>query len=238
MRLSRYIAHGGFCSRRKAADFVKTGHVTVNDKTCSEPWYVVQPTDIVKVDGKSVHEENKVYILLNKPAGYLSTLADQRGRATVLELIRPAIKERLYPVGRLDYATTGLLVMTNDGTLTQRLAHPSYRVTKVYSVRLDRPLEYDDVKAIKKGVRLNDGEVHVDSLSYVGKRRDMVRVTLHSGKYRVIRRLFARLGYHVEKLDRIRYAFLTKKNLPVGRWRLLTTHEIEELYNVKVDFKS
>jgi len=228
--LSKFIAHSGVCSRRKAAELVRSGVVMVNDTIIAEAGHKVSPDDVVKVQGKVIKQEQLVYILLNKPKDYITTLSDQKGRRTVMDLVKGAAKERIYPVGRLDRNTTGLLLLTNDGALTHRLAHPSYEIQKMYHVVLDKVLKAKDGEKIKVGVELIDGIVPVDELYFVeNKPQTNVRLVLHSGKYRVVRRLFASLGYNVVTLDRVKYAGLTKKDLLVGKWRFLRDEEVEML---------
>lgn len=229
MVLNKYIAHAGLCSRRKAVDFIKDGLVTVKGVVVTEPFYDVTPEDVVKVNGKVIKQESKVYLLLNKPNGYITTVSDERGRKTVMELIEGTPKVRMYPVGRLDRATTGLLVMTNDGEFMERLAHPRYEVEKIYHAFLDKDLPQEDMLKIARGVMLEDGKVKVDSINYIpeqGKRA--IRISIHSGKNRIIRRIFEHFGYTVMTLDRVNYAGLTKKGLPVGRWRYLTYDEVAQ----------
>ncbi len=230
MQLNKYIAHAGICSRRKATELIKAGNVTVNNKLITEPGYKVQLGDVVSIEGKIIKPEKKVYILLNKPKDYITTVADERGRKTIMALIGPAIKHRLYPVGRLDRNTTGLLLVTNDGELAQRLMHPRYEVKKTYHVVVDKNIQSDDIRRIRQGVTLEDGNVAVDRISYIaGKRKSQVILELHSGKYRVVRRIFEYLGYTIIKLDRVAYAGLTKRGLPVAKWRFLTDKEIAML---------
>jgi 23S rRNA pseudouridine2605 synthase len=229
MVLNKYIAHAGICSRRKAVDLIKEGLVTVKGVIVKDPSYDVTPDDAVKVNGKMIRQESKVYILLNKPNGYITTVSDERGRKTVMDLIESAPQVRIYPVGRLDRATTGLLVMTNDGELMERLAHPRYEVEKVYHAVLDKDLVHEDMLKISRGVVLMDGKVKVDAINYIpeqGKR--YIRISIHSGKNRIIRRIFEHFGYKVVTLDRVNYAGLTKKGLPVGRWRYLTYDEVAQ----------
>jgi len=228
MQLSKYLTQAGVCSRRKAVELIKTGQVTVNGTLITEPWHIVPEGHAVKVQKRVVRLEKKIYIVLNKPKGYVCTLSDEHERKTVLELITPQIKERLYPIGRLDYDTTGLLIMTNDGDLTQQLAHPRYQVQKVYRATLDRPLTAADAHSIRKGVRLTDGVVTVDDLRY-SQLKKSVSITLHSGKYRVIKRLFARIGYHVVSLERAQYANISIRGISLGSWRFLTNTEIIRL---------
>jgi 23S rRNA pseudouridine2605 synthase len=226
-RLNKYIAHCGVCSRRKAAELVKGGMVKVNGKTETNPAYVVQPSDKVEYGGKILEvEEKKIYLLMNKPKNVVTTVSDERGRRTVIDLLRNKVKERVYPVGRLDKNTTGLLLLTNDGELAKKLAHPSHQVKKFYQVRLDREVSEADLEHILKGVKLDDGIAEVDSAGYVKDRRNEIGLELHSGRNRIIRRIFEALDYEVIKLDRVYYAGLTKKDLPRGWFRHLTEREI------------
>ncbi|HEV2480296.1 MAG TPA: pseudouridine synthase [Puia sp.] len=229
--LNKYIAHGGICSRRDAADLIRQGKVTVNGKSVTEPGTKVLPTDMVKVNGKKVTiSRNFVYVLLNKPKDYLTTMDDPQGRRTVLDLIRAATTERVYPVGRLDRNTSGVLLLTNDGDLAQKLAHPSHEIKKVYHVTLDKALTKADFDKIVGGVTLEDGPAHVDVMAYADpKDRAQVGLEIHSGRNRIVRRIFEHLGYDVRGLDRVMYAGLTKKNVQRGKWRLLTEKEIRIL---------
>lgn len=230
MQLNKYLAYAGIASRRKAVQLIKTGHVSVNGSVVNDPGFRVVDKAVVSIDGKVIKHERKLYILLNKPKGYVTTVSDELGRHTVMDLVRPSIKERLYPVGRLDKDTTGLLILTNDGKLAQMFAHPRYEVEKKYAVVLDRPLAVEDGAQIYKGIQLGDGIVKVDRLEFVRyKPRNNLIVTLHSGKNRVIRRLFQALGYGVLKLDRFKYAGLTKQGLRLGSWRFLKEKEVAYL---------
>lgn len=228
MRLNRYIAQAGVCSRRKAVDLIKAKLVSVNGKVVEEPFYVVKEGDDVVYNGKSLKPElRKVYILLNKPKAVITSLSDEKGRKTVMDIVGTTIKERIYPVGRLDRETTGLLLLTNDGDLAQKLSHPSYMVKKFYHVTLDRPLLEADLNAIKKGIQLEDGFVKVEGLDYVqGSPQNEIGIEIHIGKNRIVRRIFEHLGYIVERLDRTYYAGLTKKDLQRGHYRFLTEREI------------
>ncbi|MBK9106951.1 MAG: rRNA pseudouridine synthase [Saprospiraceae bacterium] len=229
-RLNKFIAHCGICSRREAAALVKSGHIQINDKVEDNPAYIVQPTDKVKYQGKLLKtESNKIYLLLNKPKNVITTLNDERGRKTVYDLIKSEINERVYPVGRLDRNTTGLLVLTNDGDLAQKLSHPSYKIKKLYHAKLNKHLTKRDFETIANGVKLEDGIAEVDSIDYANEKRDEIGIQIHSGKNRIVRRIFEHLGYEVEKLDRVLFAGLTKKNLPRGRYRSLTEQEIIHL---------
>ena len=231
MPLNKYLAHSGVCSRRDAAEVVKSGKVHVNGNLITEPGFKVTTKDEVKVSGKRVHPTKElVYILLNKPKDFITTTDDPQGRKTVLDLIQHATKERVYPVGRLDRNTSGVLLLTNDGDLSQKLTHPSNEIRKVYAVTLDRPLEKNDFEAILNGVQLEDGMAKVDSVGFTdpGDRRQ-VGVELHSGRNRVVRRIFEALHYEVRNLDRVVFAGLTKKNVPRGKWRLLSEKEVRDL---------
>lgn len=228
-RLNKYISNAGICSRRKADEYIKNGYVTVNDQTVYEMGYKVQPKDVVKFKGKKVVSEKKIYVLLNKPRGYITTTSDEKDRKTVMELVKDASEKlRIYPVGRLDRNTSGLLLLTNDGELTLQLSHPSSEVTKVYQAELDKPLTEEDRQKIKKGLQLEDGLALVDEIDYTLPRGDdrHVGIELHIGKNRIVRRIFEHLGYEVLKLDRVLYAGLTKKNLPRAKWRFLTEKEL------------
>ncbi|GAA4320440.1 pseudouridine synthase [Compostibacter hankyongensis] len=226
--LNKYIAHCGICSRRAAVDHIKAGIVSVNGQIVTEPGYKVAPGDVVKLNGKRITPQTSlVYILLNKPKDYITTLRDPQGRRTVMELIRDATGERVYPVGRLDRNTSGLLLLTNDGELAQQMAHPSNKVKKVYHAVLDKPLTQADFDRILGGVKLHDGMASVDMLAYVDAAdKTQIGLEIHSGRNRIVRRIFEHLGYQVEKLDRVLYAGLTKKNIPRGKWRLLTEKEV------------
>lgn len=209
---------------------VKGGHVLVNGAVETNPAREIQAEDVVTCQGKQVKPEvHLVYLLLNKPKNVITTLSDEKGRNTVHDLLRGKIAERVYPVGRLDRNTTGLLLMTNDGQLAQRLSHPSFRVRKLYHVKLDRDLTRRDFESILQGVMLDDGIAEVDSLDFVDQKRDELGIEIHSGKNRVLRRLFEKLGYEVLRLDRVLYAGLTRKGLPRGHFRHLTTQEVIRL---------
>ena len=228
IRLNKYISNAGICSRREADNLIKAGAVTVNGKVVSEMGYKVKPGDVVNYGGGVIKSERKVYILLNKPKDYITTMDDERGRSTVMELIKDATRERVYPVGRLDRNTTGLLLFTNDGELTDKLTHPKHEVKKIYQVTLDKNLKGEDFQQIVDGMELEDGPVKVDDIQFVGdgKSRREVGIEIHSGRNRIVRRIFEQLGYEVIKLDRVFFAGLTKKDLPRGRWRLLSEKEV------------
>ncbi len=226
MRLNKYIAHAGICSRRKASEHIKNGAVMVNDVVLKEMGYKVQATDVVKFQGEIVKPtRNHVYILLNKPKNVITTLQDERDRRTVLDFVNELTNERIYPVGRLDRNTTGLLLLTNDGTFAQKLSHPSFNIKKVYKATLDKPLLEEDLEKIRQTLVLEDGPAPVDAIEY-GPKANIIGLEIHIGRNRIVRRLFEHLGYHVAKLDRVRYASLTKKNLPVGKARFLNAQEL------------
>jgi 23S rRNA pseudouridine2605 synthase len=231
MPLNKYLAHGGICSRREAADVVKSGKVQVNGVVVLEPGYKVQEDDKVTFSGKKVTPTgNLVYILLNKPKDYITTTDDPQQRKTVLDLIARATEERVYPVGRLDRNTSGVLLLTNDGDLAQRLTHPSNNVRKVYAVTLDKPLTKAHFEEILKGVPLEDGLATVDSLAYAdSSNKKEIGIEIHSGRNRIVRRIFEHLGYDVKGLDRVIFAGLTKKNVPRGKWRFLSEKEVRDL---------
>ena len=228
MRLNKYIAHAGICSRREADKLIAAGSVMVNGKVITEMGYIVMPGDVVNYGGETLRSEKFRYFLLNKPKGFITTLDDPQERKTVMMLIDGACSERIYPVGRLDRNTTGLLLFTNDGELARKLTHPSTGVYKIYQVELDKAVTHSDMKQMMEGIELEDGPVHVDDVQYVQGLNDkrIVGVELHSGKNRIVRRIFEHLGYTVHKLDRVVFAGLTKKDLPRGRYRELTEKEV------------
>lgn len=236
-RLNKYLSNAGICSRREADDLIASGVVQVNGKTITEMGYRVKPTDIVKYGGQTLKKERLVYLILNKPKDYVTTMDDPQQRRTVLELVQDACRERIYPVGRLDRATTGLLMFTNDGDLTKKLTHPRYGVRKIYHVELDKPLKRVDLDKISEGIELEDGPIKVDEVTYVGDGADktQVGVEIHSGKNRIVRRIFEHMGYNVRKLDRVMFGSLTKKDLPRGRWRLLSEAEVGMLKMISTD---
>lgn len=227
IQLNKYLSNAGIASRRKCEEFIEEGLVTVNNKVIKESGYRVQKNETVKYKGQKISSAKKVYILLNKPKDFITTTNDERGRKTVMELIKEASPERLYPVGRLDRNTTGLLLFTNDGELAQKLTHPSKKVKKVYEVVLNKKVELEDIEKISKGIMLDDGLAMVDEIAYSNaKDKSVVGIELHIGKNRIVRRIFEQLGYDVVRLDRVLYAGLTKKNLPRGKWRELTEKEV------------
>ena len=228
IRLNRYIANAGICSRREADVLIAAGSVTVNGKVMTEMGYKVKPGDVVVYGGERLSSETKRYILLNKPKDYITTLDDPQNRKTVMMLVRDACRERIYPVGRLDRQTTGLLLFTNDGDLSKKLTHPSTRIHKLYEAELNKPLAYEHLKQIREGLELEDGFIKVDDIQYAGTGEDrrVIGIRLHSGRNRIVRRIFEALGYDVVRLDRTMFAGLTKKDLPRGRWRELTEKEV------------
>ncbi len=230
IRLNRYIANAGLCSRREADTFISTGCVSVNGKIISEMGYQVTPGDSVSFNGKIISTERKMYVLLNKPKGFVTTLEDPHADKTVMDLVKNACTERIYPVGRLDKNTTGLLLLTNDGDLTKRLTHPKYNRKKIYHAFLDQKVTKDHLQQIVDGITLEDGFVAADSVSYVDDEdKKQVGIEIHSGKNKIVRRIFESLGYKVLKLDRVYFCGLTKKNLPRGKWRFLSQDEINLL---------
>ncbi|MEN9610216.1 MAG: hypothetical protein RLZZ628_1030 [Bacteroidota bacterium] len=228
MRLNKYLAHCGIASRRGTAELIQKGTVTVNGVVVLEIGHRVLPTDKVAYQGKIVEPvEEMVYILMNKPKDVITTVNDERGRKTVLDIVGKTVKTRIYPVGRLDRETTGLLLLTNDGDLAQKMSHPSYRIKKIYHVILNKNLSPPDFEKIKEGVELEDGKAEIDNLSSPeGGAKSEVLIELHIGKNRIVRRIFESLGYEVEKLDRIYYGGLTKKDLPRSHYRVLKPREI------------
>ena len=231
MPLNKFIAHSGVCGRREAAEMVKSGLVKVNGETVTEPGHKVSAKDEIKVNGKIIRlAMNLIYILLNKPKDFITTTDDPQKRKTVLDLFKNKIKERIYPVGRLDRNTSGVLLLTNDGELSQKLTHPSNEVKKIYAVTLNRALEKKDFEKILQGVVLEDGPASVDVLAYAdAKDKTQLGVEIHSGRNRIVRRIFEHLGYDVRNLDRVMFAGLTKKNVDRGKWRFLSEKEVREL---------
>jgi 23S rRNA pseudouridine2605 synthase len=228
MRLNKYVAHCGICSRRQAAEFIKEGLVTVNGEVMDRPGYQIQKDDVVTFRGEKIEpEEHLVYLLMNKPRGVITTVKDDRGRKTVMDIVGDKVKERVFPVGRLDKETTGLLLLTNDGHLAKKLTHPSHGVKKFYHVILDKPLTKANLEAIRKGLTLDDGPVKVDAVDYIkGKGKNEIGIEIHVGRNRIVRRIFEHLGHVVERLDRVYIGGLTKKDLPRGFFRHLTDREI------------
>lgn len=228
MRLNKFVARAGVCSRRQAADHVKAGLVRVNEIVEKNPAYQIQHGDVVYFKDQPIRPQMKmVYLLMNKPKNTITTMSDDRGRKTVMDLVEGKVEERIFPVGRLDRATTGLLLLTNDGQLAKKLSHPSHGIRKVYHVTTDKPVIKADLDKIRKGLKLEDGEVLVDAVNYVqNSPRNEVGIIIHVGRNRIVRRIFEHLGYEVKKLDRTAYGSLTKKDLPRGFFRELTEQEV------------
>jgi len=228
IRLNKYVAHCGICSRRKAGEYIFEGLVKVNGAVKKEPGYRISPMDEVRFRDKVIRPESrKIYVLLNKPKNAVTTAKDEKGRRTVFDLIGSDVPERIFSVGRLDMATTGLLLLTNDGDLSKKLTHPKYKVKKIYHVILDKPVTKNDLELIAKGLELEDGIALVDGVSHVkDKDKNEVGIELHIGKNRIVRRIFEHLGYEVVKLDRMYFGGLTKKDLPRSRYRFLSEQEV------------
>lgn len=228
-RLNKYLSNAGIASRREADLLIKSGVVKVNGVVVDEMGFKVKPGDTVTYNESSVKSERKVYLLLNKPKDYITTVDDPQERKTVMELIEDACRERVYPVGRLDRNTTGLLLFTNDGELTKKLTHPKHEIKKVYHVSLNKGLKPDDFTAITEGIELEDGLIKADDLAFVGEGKKEIGIEIHSGRNRIVRRIFEHLGYEILKLDRVTFAGLTKKDLPRGKYRFLTPKEVSFL---------
>ncbi|MDH8702447.1 23S rRNA pseudouridine2605 synthase [Dysgonomonadaceae bacterium PH5-43] len=230
LRLNKYLANAGVCSRREADDFIKAGVVKVNDEVVTELGTKVKRSDVVSFQEKPIQLEHKVYVLLNKPKNCVTTADDPQERLTVMDLVKNACHERIFPVGRLDRNTTGVLLLTNDGDLASKLTHPKFLKKKIYHVWLDKDVEVEDMQKLADGITLDDGEIHADAISYVGEEgKDQVGIEIHSGKNRIVRRMFESLGYKVMRLDRVYFAGLTKKNLKRGKWRFLSEKEVSML---------
>lgn len=230
LRLNKFLASSGVCSRRVADQLIVEGHVSVNGEVVTQLGKHVTREDFISVDGKPVSIEKKIYVLLNKPRNCVTTSSDPEKRLTAIDLVRNACNERIYPVGRLDRNTTGLLLLTNDGDLAAKLMHPKYEKKKIYQVTLDKPVSVEHMQQIASGIELEDGEIHADAISYVDENNlAIVGIEIHSGRNRIVRRIFKHLGYRVYKLDRVYFAGLTKRDLPRGRWRYLTEDEVRNL---------
>ncbi len=230
IRLNKYMANAGICSRREADEYITQGLVKVNGEVVTELGTKITRNDVVEYDEKVVTPERKCYVLLNKPKDCVTTSDDPNGRLTVLDLVKNACQERIYPVGRLDRNTTGVLLLTNDGDLASKLTHPKFVKKKIYQVWTDKDITEEDMQRIADGITLDDGEIHADAISYVSETdRNQAGIEIHSGRNRIVRRIFESLGYRVTKLDRVYFAGLTKKNLPRGRWRYLTQEEVNFL---------
>jgi 23S rRNA pseudouridine2605 synthase len=230
IRLNKYMASTGICSRREADEYIRAGLITVNGKLITELGVRVSPGDVIKYNGETLREERKVYILINKPKDYITTMEDPHAKKTVLDLIKGACKERVYPVGRLDRNTTGVLLLTNDGELTKRLTHPKFEKLKIYHVQLNKNLKPADLEKVATGISLDDGSIKADAVSYADPAdKTQIGIEIHSGRNHIVRRIFESLGYEVVKLDRVYFAGLTKKNLHRGEWRFLLEREINML---------
>ncbi len=229
IRLNRFISQSGVCSRREADEFILAGVVTVNGQVVTELGTKILPTDEVRFNDERLQGEKNVYLVLNKPKGYVTSLDDPHADKTVMDLVRGACSERVYPVGRLDKNSLGLLLITNDGDITRQLTHPSYHKKKIYQVTLDKPLTRADMDSLTEGITLEDGDIFADEVAYASEDKRTVGVEIHSGRNRIVRRMFEHLGYAVQKLDRVYYAGLTKKNLKRGAWRFLTKDEVMRL---------
>ena len=230
VRLNKFLANAGVCSRREADDFIQAGVVTVNGEVVTELGTKVKRSDEIKFHDQPVSLEKKVYVLLNKPKDYVTTIDDPQQRKTVMDLVKNVCPERIYPVGRLDRNTTGVLLLTNDGDLASKLTHPKFLKKKVYHVYLDKNVTAHDMQQIAEGITLDDGEVHADAIEYAHPTdKSQVGIEIHSGRNRIVRRIFESLGYRVVKLDRVQFAGLTKKNLRRGDWRFLTEKEVDML---------
>lgn len=230
MRLNRFIANAGVCSRREADKYILAGLVTVNGAVVTELGVKVKMNDDVRFDGRKLNAEKKVYLLLNKPKDFVTTTDDPHAERTVMDLIRDACSERIYPVGRLDKNTTGVLLFTNDGELSDRLTHPSHNIKKIYQVSLDKPLTKNHLLQIAEGIELEDGLVAADGINFIDNTsKSEIGIEIHSGRNRVVRRIFEHLGYKVKKLDRVYFAGLTKKKISRGKWRFLSHKEVQFL---------
>ncbi|HIZ86734.1 MAG TPA: RNA-binding S4 domain-containing protein [Candidatus Coprenecus pullistercoris] len=232
IRLNKFIANSGVCSRREADEYIAAGLVSVNGEVVTGMGVKVKPGDDVRFNGERLRGEKKVYVLLNKPKDYVTTLSDPHAEKNVMQLIsRTLCPERIFPVGRLDKSTTGVLLLTNDGEIAERLTHPSYQKKKIYQVTLDKNVKQQDMDRLVDGVSLDDGPAYADEVAYNGDTRDVVGIEIHSGRNRIVRRMFEALGYRVRKLDRVYFAGLTKKGLKRGQWRFLSEEEVNILKN-------
>jgi 23S rRNA pseudouridine2605 synthase len=230
IRLNKYLSVAGIASRREADVLIQSGVISVNDVIITEMGHKIKPGDVVKYDGDTVNAESKRYVLLNKPKGFITTMDDPLGRKTVMSLVYKACRERIFPVGRLDKDTTGLLLFTNDGDLAKKLTHPLYRATKIYHVELNRPISVEHVEKLRTGIHLDDGITKCDKVEFIKDTASReLGIELHSGKNRIVRRLLEKLGYEIVKLDRVKFASLTKKDLPRGFYRHLTEQEVSFL---------
>ncbi|MEM9390189.1 MAG: pseudouridine synthase [Bacteroidota bacterium] len=233
IRLNKFIANAGICSRRDADELIKNGEITINGVIVTELGTKVSRNDKVSYRGKTLIPEKLIYVLLNKPKDFITTMDDPQGRRTVMDLVKKAGDQRIYPVGRLDRNTTGLLLLTNDGEFSERLAHPSNNVKKIYSVQVDKRVSKEDVARIQEGVELEDGVAKIDQLAILSNDYKQFGLELHIGRNRIVRRIFEHFGYEVIKLDRVLYAGLDKQNLPRGKWRYLTDKEVNRLKGLR-----
>lgn len=229
IRLNKFIANSGICSRREADSLIQNGDIKVNGKVVTELGTKIKPADKVQYKGKILRREKFIYILLNKPKDFITTTDDPQNRKTVIDLVKNHIPERVFPVGRLDRNTTGLLILTNDGELSEILAHPSYNIKKLYEAQLDKPVQQDHIDALDQGLELDDGPVKIDAFEVISPDATTIGLEIHSGRNRIVRRIFEKLGYKVVRLDRVMYSFLTKKDLPRGKWRFLKEFEVIRL---------
>ncbi len=233
IRLNKFIANAGVCSRREADNLITEGLIKVNGKVVKEMGLKVKKTDKVVYKGRTLRSQPHQYVLLNKPRGFITTTNDPQERKTVMSLVEKACDERIYPVGRLDRDTSGLLLFTNDGETAKKLTHPSHKVKKIYQVELDKPIGKEDFRAVLKGIELEDGLVPVNELAIIGDDSSVLGIEIHIGRNRVVRRIFEHLGYDVKRLDRVMFGSLTKKNLPRGKFRHLSPKEIMALKGIK-----
>ena len=231
IRINKFISNSGVCSRRQADELILKGKVYLNNKKVKTLGIKISNKDIVKIDGKIITKEKKEYLILNKPKNFITTLNDPKNRKTVKDLIKGASKKRLYPVGRLDRNTTGLLIFTNDGELSKKLTHPSYKVKKIYHVTLDKPIVANDFKIIENGFQLDDENIEVDKIIILDKEKKNIGLEIHIGKNRIVRRIFEHFNYNIKKLDRVMIGPITKKNLKRGNWRFLKDSEVRLLKN-------
>ena len=231
IRINKYISNSGICSRREADKLILKGKVYINNKKIKTLGIKISNQDVVKIDGRVISIEKKEYLLLNKPKNFITTLDDPENRKTVKDLIKGATKKRLFPVGRLDRNTTGLLIFTNDGDLSKKLTHPSYKIKKIYHITIDKPIELNDYKTIQNGFQLDGDEIKVDRIAIIDEDKKNIGLEIHIGKNRIVRRIFEHFNYDVKKLDRVMIGTITKKNLKRGDWRFLKDSEIRLLKN-------
>ena len=229
IRLNKFIAQSGLCSRREADNLILKGQVSVNGKTIKKMGIIIKKTDKVKVDNKNISPEKKIYILLNKPKDYITTNKDTHNRKIVIDLIKN-VKERIFSIGRLDRKTTGLLLLTNDGELSKKLTHPSHKIKKIYSLQINKPITKNDFNKLKEGIVIDNKKIHINKINTLNNRKEL-GIEIHMGKNRIIRKLFESLDYKIIKLDRVMFGPLTKKNLPRGKWKFLDQKELRLLKN-------